>query len=228
MPGSSGMSVKAQSARRAGRELERAFSGERAQMVFGRARRAKAQARGDFGARGRHARGLEVPADPVEDLLLASGERKRRDGGNHSAAGSARAGSAAPITVWICGTRIIDGKARLSTPLAMSATAPRDGVDSGRARAWNTRRRSDVPVVLAASDGQDRAIGPRRDRSVVPQCTTTRGALIMATKSKSKTTAKPAAKRAKRARRPRRNPRRRRPARSSCPTRRNSPNTRKR
>jgi hypothetical protein len=29
---------------------------------------------GDFGARGRHAGGLEMPADPVEDLLLAIGE----------------------------------------------------------------------------------------------------------------------------------------------------------
>ncbi len=72
---------EAHAARGAGREFERALSGERAQVVFGRAGGAKAEPGGDLGAGGRHARRLEVRADPVEDLLLAGGERERHGGG---------------------------------------------------------------------------------------------------------------------------------------------------
>ena len=59
-----------------GLDLEHAFLLQRAQVVLGRARRGKAQARGDFRARRRPAGGLQMAADPVEDLLLPRGERR--------------------------------------------------------------------------------------------------------------------------------------------------------
>ncbi len=74
------MSFRRKPAGRAGGQLQRAFFRQRLQMVFRRARRREAQTRGDLGARGRHAGGLDVAADPVEDLLLPGGEARRRFG----------------------------------------------------------------------------------------------------------------------------------------------------
>jgi hypothetical protein len=98
-----------QAAGGAGRQFERAFSGQRLQVVFRRAGGGEAQAGGDFRARGRHAGGFHVPADPVEDLLLARGEARGRRGIGGGAGGRRHAN-----TVWICGTVIIVGSATTS------------------------------------------------------------------------------------------------------------------
>ena len=70
--------LQPQAARRARRDFQRALPGQRLQVVLRRAGGGKAQARRDFRARGRHAHGLHVAADPVEDLLLPGGEARRR------------------------------------------------------------------------------------------------------------------------------------------------------
>ena len=74
--------AQTQSPRGAGRQFERALFGQRLQVIFGRAGGGKTEPCGDLGARGRHARGVDVAANPVEDLLLPRGEpRQRRLGG---------------------------------------------------------------------------------------------------------------------------------------------------
>ena len=77
--GTPGMSRKRRPRAAPGVNSMRALARERLQMIFRRARGGEAKARGDLGARGRHAGRFHVAADPVEDLLLPRGEPRRLD-----------------------------------------------------------------------------------------------------------------------------------------------------